>query len=265
MINKVTFDLVSYQDVLGRICRWKERGERQFITATNPHSVMLCHRDPKMRDATARAGLTLPDGAGVVWGGNLLGHCHNGRVTGPQLMLNLCDWGRERGLRHFIYGGKEGVADRLAANLQARFPGMEVVGTYCPPFRELSSAEDAGVVELINETRPDIVWVGLGAPKQEKWMLDHMGMIAAPAMIGVGAAFDFHAGNVEWAPAWVREAGLEWIHRLYKEPRRMWRRNLDSPLFLLGVLSQMVLSLVGRPPQPFAWDENTSGRAQASH
>jgi N-acetylglucosaminyldiphosphoundecaprenol N-acetyl-beta-D-mannosaminyltransferase len=153
-------------------------------------------------------------------------------------MLKLCEWGRAHGLRHFFYGGQPGVADALADRLMAQFPGLRVADSYCPPFQELSPAEDAEIVGRINEAKPDVVWVGLGSPKQEKWMAEHVGKIDAAALIGVGAAFDFHAGRVKWAPAWMRKAGVEWVYRLAQEPKRMWRRNVNSFVFLAGVLHQ---------------------------
>lgn len=178
----------------------------------------------------------------------LLGYPHHGRVTGPTLMLKLCDWGREPRFRHFFYGGASGVAETLAERLTAQFPGLEVAGTCCPPFRELHPAEDAQMVRRINEAKPDIVWVGLGSPKQEKWMADHVGRIEAAALIGVGAAFDFHSGRVKWAPAWIRKMGIEWAYRLAREPKRMWRRNVNSFVFLAKVLQQRLLGANVRQP-----------------
>lgn len=236
----VKFDFNNYDSAYSTILDWRSSGRRELITITNPHSVLLCSRDQAMREATGRAGLTLPDGIGVILGAAILGYPHQGRVTGPTLMLKLCDWGREVGLRHFFYGGAPGVAEKLAMRMQDQFPGIQISGTLCPPFRELSAAEDEEHIKKINETRPDIVWVGLGAPKQEKWMLHHLGRVASTAMIGVGAAFDFHTGNTPWAPAWVRNCGMEWAWRLACEPRRMWRRNLDSPVFLIKIIKQRI-------------------------
>jgi N-acetylglucosaminyldiphosphoundecaprenol N-acetyl-beta-D-mannosaminyltransferase len=250
----VAFDFVVMRQVIDAVEQWRRARSRNYIVLTNPHSVMLCRRDEQMRRATLSAGLTLPDGVGVVLAAELLGYGRQHRVTGPALMLDVCDRGREIGLRHFFYGGAEGVAEELARRLTAQFPGMIVAGTCCPPFRQLSESEDAQIIDRINEARADIVWVGLGAPKQEKWMRDHLGEIAAPAMIGVGAAFDFHSGNVKWAPKWIRKCGIEWAYRLACEPRRMWRRNLDSPLFLMHVLMQAagnrLRALLHRAPQP---------------
>ena len=244
-ILKVKFDLISYNLVMEIIERWKQNDERHYVTLTPPHSVLTCHRDGKLYQATTEASMTLPDGVGIILAANLLGYPHNGRATGPTLMLKLCDWCRAARFRHFFYGGASGVAEALAERLTAQFPGLEVAGTCCPPFRDLSPAEDAEIVQRINEARPDIVWVGLGSPKQEKWMLQHLGRMQATAMIGVGAAFDFHSGNVKWTPAWTRRLGLEWAYRLTQNPRRMWRRNLDSPVFLSKVIWQRIKMTLG--------------------
>ena len=241
IILGVRFDLIGCKRAFEIINRWRTEGQRRYVTITNPHSVMLCRRDRAMRKATLSAGLTLPDGVGIVLAARLLGYENAGRVTGPEFMLRCCDWGREHGYRHYLYGGGEGVAEKLATRLSDAFPGMTIAGYDCPPFRALSDKEDAGVVGRINAASPDIVWVGLGAPKQEKWMAAHVGRVRATAMIGVGAAFDFHAGMVKWAPAWIRNAGMEWLYRLIKEPRRMWRRNLDGPLFMMRVIWQRVV------------------------
>lgn len=234
----VRFDFTDYDTVFESICRWQAGGERRYITITNPHSVMTCRRDAEMARATSGAALVLPDGVGVIWAAGILGFPNHGRVTGPTFMLRCCDQGRQYALRHYFFGGRPGVADTLVARLSEKFPGLAVAGTCCPPFRSLSEAEDRALVEQINASRPDVVWVGLGAPKQEKWMLSHLGKIEAAAMVGVGAAFDFHSGQVRWAPSWIRKLGLEWAYRLALEPRRMWRRNLDSPLFGLMVILQ---------------------------
>jgi N-acetylglucosaminyldiphosphoundecaprenol N-acetyl-beta-D-mannosaminyltransferase len=232
------FSLLSYEDVLKTVVQWRQRQERHYVTLTPPYSVLMCRHDPDLREATNGAELTLPDGVGIILAARLLRYPHHGRVTGPTLMLRVCDWGRQEGLRHFFYGGMPGVADSLAKRLIDQYPGLHVTGTCCPPFRELSPAEDTATVEQINAARPDIVWIGLGSPKQEKWMARHVGRIGAAALIGVGAAFDFHSGRVKWAPPWMRNLGIEWAYRLIVEPRRMWYRNLNSLVFLAGILRQ---------------------------
>lgn len=237
-ILNINFDLIDYSQAFDTICQWKAEQRSEIVTITNPHSVLMCRRHEKLKSANEKAGLVLPDGAGIIWAANILGYGQSGRVTGPNLMLKLCDWGRKKGLRHYFYGGGEGIAEKLAEKLTDKYPGLEVAGAYCPPLRPTGGIEDKSVIARINETRPDVFWVGLGAPKQEAWMLDHLGQIEAAAMIGVGAAFDFHSGNVKWAPAIVRKYGIEWAWRLAENPKRMWRRNLDSPIFLAKVILQ---------------------------
>lgn len=239
----VEFNLVSYEDVLSTIDKWRRSGKKSYITLTPAISVMLCNRDKKLHCATANAGLTLPDSIGIILAAKLLGYGTCGRVSGPTLMLKCCDWGRSYGYRHYFYGGAESIADRLAEELSTIYPGLQIAGTFSPPFHQLSQSEDLRIVEIINATKPDVVWVGLGTPKQEKWMADHIGRIKATAMIGVGAAFDFHAGNVRWAPVWVRKIGMEWFYRLILEPKR-WRRFIDIPRFIFSVIRQRLKKII---------------------
>ena len=236
----VSFDLIDHSKVFDTVYQWCQTRQRRYITVVNPHSVMLCCRDEQMSRAVARSDMTLPDGTGIIWAANILGYKNCGRVTGPDLMLKLCDWGRQAGYRHYFYGGKNGVAELLAEKLSKMYPGLKIAGTYCPPFRPLSDEENDAIIKKINAAQPDIVWVALGAPKQEKWMARHIAVIETKVMIGVGAAFDFHSGNIKWAPVAVRKLGLEWAWRLACEPKRMWRRNLDSPLFLAKVLCRQL-------------------------
>ncbi|WP_258043157.1 WecB/TagA/CpsF family glycosyltransferase [Sphingomonas sp. NBWT7] len=183
-----------------------------------------------------RAGLVTPDGMPLVWLAQSRGHLEVGRTSGADLVTELCRESPERRLRHYFYGGKPGVADRMAAALQARFPGLQVAGTYTPPFRALTLEEDAEVTAKIVATRPHIVWVGLSTPTQEFWMRDHVDRIPGATLIGVGAAFDFHTGDVQRAPRWMQRIGLEWLHRLASEPRRLWRRYLVlAPKFVTKV------------------------------
>ena len=177
--------------------------------------------DDEMRRIHEGAGLVTPDGMPLVWMAHLLGHSRVERVYGPDLLLACCEMSTRRGYRHFFYGGAPGVGERLAARLEARFPGLSVAGLYSPPFRPLTPEEDAALVDRIDAARPDIVWVGLSTPKQERWMAAHVGRLQAPVLVGVGAAFDFHAGVKRQAPRWMRRSGLEWSFRLMTEPRRL--------------------------------------------
>ncbi len=185
--------------------------------------------------------MTTPDGMPLVWLSRLHGRRHVSRVYGPDLLIAVCQESIRAGYRHFFYGGAEGVPEALAAALLRRFPGLVVAGTYSPPFRPLTPEEDEQIVAMIDRARPDIVWVGLGAPKQEYWMAEHVGRLEAPVMVGVGAAFDFHSGRKKQAPRWMQRSGLEWLFRLLTEPRRLWRRYLiNNPLFLWLVALQLL-------------------------
>lgn len=220
---------------------WIARRESHYVCVTGVHGVMESQRDESLRRIHNQAGLVTPDGMPLVWLSRLRGFHQVDRVYGPDLMLALCERSVDLGYRHFFYGGAEGVPEQLAAVLQGRFPGLRVVGTYSPPFRPLTPEEDREMVRMINGANPDIVWVGLSTPKQERWMAEHVGRLTAPVLIGVGAAFDFHPGRKPQAPRWMQRAGLEWLFRLLTEPRRLWRRYLiNNPLFIALVVLEML-------------------------
>jgi N-acetylglucosaminyldiphosphoundecaprenol N-acetyl-beta-D-mannosaminyltransferase len=233
---------------------WIHRRELHYVTVTPAHAVMDAYHDPELRRILNASGMTTPDGMAIVWLLKLKGHKHVSRVYGPDLMLETCWAGLERGYRHFLYGGADGVAEALATALRARFPMLQVVGTHTPPFRDLTDDEDQAAVERINRAQPDIVWVGLSTPKQERWMAAHLGLIQAPVMIGVGAAFDFLSGRKPQAPRWMQLSGLEWLFRLATEPRRLWPRYRQYPLFIALALAQLLglkqFPDSARPPTP---------------
>ena len=219
-----------------RIEGWIRQGSRNYICVTGVHGVMESQRDAELRRIHNASGLTTPDGMPMVWAGHWAGASWMRRVYGPDLMLAICQRAQEMGWRSFFYGGREGVPERLAERLVERFPGLNVVGTYSPPFRDLTAEEDAALVAEINSSHADLVWVGLSTPKQERWMAAHVGRLNAPVLLGVGAAFDIHAGTLAQAPGWMRRHGLEWLYRLIREPRRLWRRYLsNNPRFLLEI------------------------------
>jgi N-acetylglucosaminyldiphosphoundecaprenol N-acetyl-beta-D-mannosaminyltransferase len=219
---------------------WIKCREFHYICVTPAHTVMDCWRDPDLRKIVNASGLTTPDGMSIVWLILLKGYRHVERVYGPDLMLEICDLSTEQGYRNFFYGGAPGVADRLVARLEQRFTGLQIAGTYSPPYRPLSDNEDIDAIEIINESRADIVWVGLGSPKQEQWMAEHIERLNAPVLIGVGAAFDFLSGHKAQAPRWMQRSGFEWLFRLVTEPKRLWRRYAQYPLFILLVVSQLL-------------------------
>jgi N-acetylglucosaminyldiphosphoundecaprenol N-acetyl-beta-D-mannosaminyltransferase len=216
---------------------WIEAGKRHYVCVTGVHGVMESQDDEELRDIHNRAGLTTPDGMPMVWSAHYAGAPYVARVYGPDLMLEMSREAAQRGWRFFFYGGKEGVAERLASRLEAQFPGLQVVGCFSPPFRALSSEEDAAIIERINSLVCSVVWVGLSTPKQERWMADHLHRVNAAVMVGVGAAFDIHAGMVRQAPPWMQRFGLEWLFRLMQEPGRLWSRYLyNNPRFIIRVL-----------------------------
>ncbi len=218
---------------------WIARREPRYICITGVHGVMESQRDEELRRIHNAAGLVTPDGMPLVWLSRRMGFRHVERVYGPDLLLAVCERSIAWGSRHFFYGGAPGVAETLVVRLQSRFPGLRLAGTYSPPFRPLTPQEDWAVVERINTAQPDIVWVGMSTPKQERWMAEHVGRLSAPVLVGVGAAFDFHAGLKRQAPRWMQTSGLEWFFRLLMEPRRLWRRYLiNNPWFLWLVLLQ---------------------------
>ena len=220
--------------------QWIVAADRQYVCVTGVHGVMESQDDPDLRAIHNRAGLVTPDGMPLVWMSWLKGYSDVERVYGPDLMLACCAASIDRGYRHYFYGGGPGVVERLAVRLADRFPGLIVAGTWSPPFRPITVAEDDAIVERINAARPDVVWVGLSTPKQERWMASHVGRLSAPVLIGVGAAFDFHAGLKRQAPRWMQRSGLEWLFRLITEPRRLWRRYLyNNPRFVWRVLLQL--------------------------
>jgi len=226
-------------DVLAQIDAWVATGANRYVCVTGVHGVMESQRDPALRDIHNRAGLVVPDGMPLVWLSWLSGHGFVERVYGPDLMLACCAASVPRGYRHYLYGGAADVPERLAARLQERFPGLKIAGTWSPPFRELSAAEEQDVIDRITLAKPDIVWVGLSTPKQERWMARYVERLPVPVLIGVGAAFDLHAGLKKQAPRWMQPIGLEWLFRLATEPRRLWRRYLiNNPWFVWRLLLQ---------------------------
>jgi N-acetylglucosaminyldiphosphoundecaprenol N-acetyl-beta-D-mannosaminyltransferase len=218
---------------------WIARGEQHHVCVTGVHGVMESQSDPTLREIHNRAGLVTPDGMPMVWLSRLSGHRHVEQVCGRDLMYAICEQSERMGYRHFFYGGADGVPELLAERLKERFPRLQVVGTYSPPFRPLTEEEDEEIVRMINEAEPDIVWIGLSTPKQERWMSAHRDRVRAPVMFGVGAAFDFHAGLLKQAPRWMQRVGLEWFYRLLMEPRRLWRRYLtNNPVFVWRIFLQ---------------------------
>jgi len=240
----VGISAVSYGDVVEACSRWI--GERRaalragaplpparYLCVTSVHGVITAWKNPDLRSVLNRADGATPDGMPVVWALRSFGVRDQGRVYGPALMLKLCERAAANGYRVFLYGATGETLAVLAARLRRRFPGLNICGVYAPPFRPLTPEEDAACTRKTLASRADLVFVGISTPKQERWMADHAARLPGVVMVGVGAAFDFHAGRVRQAPAWMQQRGLEWFFRLCMEPRRLWRRYLlETPLFL---------------------------------
>jgi N-acetylglucosaminyldiphosphoundecaprenol N-acetyl-beta-D-mannosaminyltransferase len=252
--NARTLDLVQRVNMLGigvmpfsipqaieRLEAWRAAGRRDYVCCVSVHGLVTARRDPAVRRALNGAGLATEDGMPLVWWSRRAGFPEATRVCGPDLLDAMCACAASRGHRHYFYGGSPHVLEQLVSRLIRRFPGLTVAGCRSPPFRPLSEAEDAADIAAINEARPDYVWIGLGMPKQEKWMAAHVGKIRAAALIGVGAAFDFHAGTKPRAPRWMQRSGFEWLFRLISEPRRLARRYLvDNAIFIGCTLQQLI-------------------------
>lgn len=220
--------------------RWRTEGQRKYVCVISVHGLVVAQRDPAIRSALNHCSMATEDGMPLVWWSRLAGFSQARRVCGSDLLDAVCGYGLERGYRHYFYGSSPDVLGLLTERLQRRYPGLIVAGSHSPPFRALTADEDAKDIASINETRPDFVWVGLGMPKQEKWMVEHLGKIDATALIGVGAAFDFHAGTKPRAPIWMQRSGLEWLFRLMTEPQRLAHRYLiDNTLFIGHMLQQV--------------------------
>lgn len=223
------------------VAGWVQQRQRAYVCVTPVHSVMDYQTDAALRRIANASGLTTPDGMPLVWLSRLLGYAWVGRVYGPDLLAAVCDKMRVRGCRHFFYGGAPGVAEEVARRLSTLFPGLEVAGTLAPPLRAVGMPVPESEIAQINAARADIVWVGLGSPKQEYWMKAQQARLEAPVLIGVGAAFDFAAGRQRQAPRIVQRSGFEWLYRLVQHPRRLARRYIiNNPRFVGLLLAQLL-------------------------
>jgi N-acetylglucosaminyldiphosphoundecaprenol N-acetyl-beta-D-mannosaminyltransferase len=237
----VPLAVTDYDESIELIDQFVRTGQKGYVCVCNVHAVMASAEDPDLREALLGSSINVPDGQPLVWAMNALGSSLTERVYGPELMWRTCAHAARMGTRFYLYGGRnQGALVQLALNLRRNHPGVRIVGGYSPPHRPLTEEEEAAVIDEINRSRADVVWVGIGVPKQEKWMARMRPRLDAPLLIGVGAAFDFHAGLVPQAPTWLQEAGLEWAYRLAHEPRRLWRRYVRyNPRFLTAFASQL--------------------------
>jgi N-acetylglucosaminyldiphosphoundecaprenol N-acetyl-beta-D-mannosaminyltransferase len=210
--------------------RTKRKG---YVCITGVHGVIEAQADPEFQRILNRSLMTTPDGMPMVWIGRIRGLSRMRRVYGPDFMMNLCRISIARGYRHFLFGGRPGVAAELAQVLSKECPGLQIAGTYTPPYRPLSPVEEADLISIVAQAEPDVFWVSLSTPKQERFMAQYLDKLNVKLMVGVGAAFDIHTGAIKDAPPLVKKLGLQWLHRLVQEPRRLWRRYLfNNPKFI---------------------------------
>jgi N-acetylglucosaminyldiphosphoundecaprenol N-acetyl-beta-D-mannosaminyltransferase len=235
--------------------RWVAAGNPGYVCVTGVHGVMEAQSDAELCRILNHAVINVPDGMPMTWMGRLQGFPEMNRVFGPDFMNGVCRLSADRGYRHFLYGGEPGVADELSKVLQARFAGIRIVGTYTPPFRSLTQEEEEEVITRVKESRPDILWVGLSTPKQERFMAQYVDRLQVPLLVGVGAAFDYHTGRIRDCSDWIKRSGLQWLHRLMQDPRRLWRRYLrNNPAFLWHAAWQ----ISGLREYPRHWETNVS-------
>jgi N-acetylglucosaminyldiphosphoundecaprenol N-acetyl-beta-D-mannosaminyltransferase len=234
----VGISAIDMEQALAEIARRVSQRDPAYVCVCTVHSVMDCQRWDDLKSLFSSAGMVTPDGMPLVWLARRE-HPHVSRVYGPDLMLAELERSPSSGHRHFFYGGADGVGQRLAGLMRSRFPGLQVAGVLEPPFASLDDLCTDEVAAEINAAKPDVIWIGIGSPKQERWMARMRPLLDASVLIGVGAAFDFHSGLVAQAPAWMQRSGLEWLFRLLTDPRRLWRRYVvDNPWFLWEILLQ---------------------------
>ena len=230
-VNASNIDMDS---AVEHVAGWIDRGESRYACVMDMHSLMCARKFKSHMSALNDADMVTPDGMPIVWAARLRGVKNMSRVSGPDLLPAICERSVKEGWRHYFHGGAAGVPTTLAERLCQRYPGLNVVGAEAPPYRLTVDYADPDEVDLINAAKPDIVWIALGCPKQEQWMVHYVGKIENAVLIGIGAAFDFHSGRMRRAPLWMQRYGLEWFHRLISEPTRLWRRYLIlAPKFLV--------------------------------
>jgi len=237
----VGISAINLPQAIGLFEQWAANGKRGYVCVTGVHGVMEAQRDPEFRKILNESLLTTPDGMPTVWVGRAQGFTRMGRVFGPDLMLGVCEMSVRKGYSHFLYGGQPGVAEKLRSVLVSKFPNLRVVGTYTPPFGPLRPTQEFELIAQVAAVNPDFFWVGLSTPKQERWMAEFATRLNTRILVGVGAAFDLHTGGINDAPDWVKRSGLQWLHRLKQEPKRLWKRYLiNNPAFLWRIALQFV-------------------------
>ena len=228
---------ITYPALCKKIDDWiRNQSPTKFCCYVNPHSIVMTSDDSTFQAAIQSADLVMADGAGVILASKILGLPIRERVSGPTSMLKVIEFGSDRDFKHYFFGASRECLEKLSQNIEAEFPSAMIVGAESPPFRPVTDEENNAMIRRINESGANVLWVGLGAPKQEKWILENRDKLDVSVALAVGAAFDYHAGLVKWAPTWIRRLGLEWAYRFVQQPKRLLRRNLNSFVFLTRVL-----------------------------
>ena len=232
---------VNISTAVASILKWIERKERHYVCVTGVHGVMECQRDENLKKIHNLSGMAVPDGMPLVWAGKIYGFSKMDRVYGPDLMIEVSRASVKKNFTHFLYGGEIGIAEKLKDCLERKFPGIKVKETFTPPFRPLNEEEEKELIQLVDECKPDIFWVGLSTPKQERFMAEYLPKLDVKVMVGVGAAFDILTGRTKDAPNWIKKIGMQWFFRLCQEPRRLWKRYLyNNPVFVYKFTRQLL-------------------------
>ncbi len=236
----IPVESLDMEGAVARVAEELKARRNGYVCLIGVHGIMEAQRDPDLAQVYARATLMVPDGTPTVWIGRLQGFRRMQRVAGPDLMLEIFRRKEFANRTHFLYGGKESVAEELRERLMQRFPWVHIVGTYTPPFRELTVQEEESLANRLRDLKPDMIWVGISTPKQERFMMRFLPLLDSTLMFGVGAAFDFHTGRIKDSPRWVKRAGLQWLHRLIQDPRRLfWRYLHSNSAFLWHIALQL--------------------------
>jgi len=260
----VDVDAIDMGRALLHIATSLQESRKGYVCVAGVHGIMEAQRYPRLAEVYSGSEMTIPDGMPLVWVGRAQGHQSMQRVTGPDLMLEIFRRKEFAGLTHYLYGGDEGVADDLRHKLTQQFPWVRIVGTCTPPYGDLSHAEQQQLIASIAELKPDIIWVGISCPKQELFMSRYLPMLDTRLMFGVGAAFDYHTGRIRDCSDWIKRAGLQWLHRLLQDLRRLWRRYLrNNPAFLFHIALQLS-GLRRYPPVPQIHPSKTPYRTEVS-
>jgi N-acetylglucosaminyldiphosphoundecaprenol N-acetyl-beta-D-mannosaminyltransferase len=236
----ISVEALDMELALSRIARELEARRKGYICMAGVHGIMEAFRDSKLAAIYAGSSITVPDGTPTVWVGRLQGHKAMQRVAGPDLMLEVFRRKQFAGCTHFLYGGEEHVAEQLRERFTRLYPWARIVGTYTPPFRDLNAEEEESLIARIRQLKPDIIWVGISTPKQERFMHRYLHLLDTTLMFGVGAAYDFHTDRIQDAPQWIKTIGMQWLHRLLQDPRRLWKRYFrNNPAFLWHIALQL--------------------------